>query len=57
MSRPDLRFVAFLLAFAPLLAAATQVQVVGLFPGAAVLNVDGQYTLSHPPRSGHTGCR
>ncbi|MDE3738147.1 TIGR02281 family clan AA aspartic protease [Pseudomonas resinovorans] len=55
MSRPDLRFVAFLLAFAPLLAAATQVQVVGLFPGAAVLNVDGQRKLVKVGQTGPGG--
>ena len=55
MSRPDLRIAACLLALAPLLAAATQVQVVGLFPGAAVINVDGQRKLVKVGQTGPGG--
>ncbi|WP_342243903.1 retropepsin-like aspartic protease family protein [Pseudomonas sp. OTU5201] len=55
MSRPDLRFVTVLLAFVPVLAVATQVQVVGLFPGAAVLNVDGQRKLVKVGQTGPGG--
>ncbi|MDH4651608.1 TIGR02281 family clan AA aspartic protease [Pseudomonas sp. JS3066] len=55
MSRPDLRIAAFLLALVPLLVDATQVQVVGLFPGAAVLNVDGQRKLVKVGQTGPGG--
>jgi len=44
-----------LLATAGLLWAAPQVQVVGLFPGAAVLNVDGQRKLVKVGQSGPAG--
>ncbi|MFB4370894.1 TIGR02281 family clan AA aspartic protease [Pseudomonas sp. LR_1] len=40
---------------APLLLAATSVQVVGLFPGAAVLSVDGQRKLVRVGQSGPGG--
>lgn len=55
MPRPDLRSFACLLALLPLFAAATQVQVVGLFPGAAVLNVDGQRKLVKVGQTGPGG--
>lgn len=55
MSRPDLRIAACLLALAPLFVAATQVQVVGLFPGAAVINVDGQRKLVKVGQTGPGG--
>ncbi|NWL80012.1 TIGR02281 family clan AA aspartic protease [Pseudomonas taiwanensis] len=55
MSRPELRIAAVVLALAPLLADATQVQVVGLFPGAAVLNVDGQRKLVKVGQTGPGG--
>ena len=55
MSRPDLRLAACLLALAPLFVAATQVQVVGLFPGAAVINVDGQRKLVKVGQTGPGG--
>ncbi|AOE83324.1 aspartyl protease [Pseudomonas sp. TCU-HL1] len=55
MPRPDLRIAAVLLAFAPMFAGATQVQVVGLFPGAAVLNVDGQRKLVKVGQTGPGG--
>lgn len=55
MSRPDLRIAACVLALAPLFANATQVQVVGLFPGAAVLNVDGQRKLVKVGQTGPGG--
>ncbi|MCY1216271.1 clan AA aspartic protease [compost metagenome] len=55
MSRPDLRIAACLLALAPLFAVATQVQVVGLFPGAAVINVDGQRKLVKVGQTGPGG--
>lgn len=41
--------------WAPLLLAAPQVQVVGLFPGAAVLSVDGQRKLVRVGQSGPAG--
>ncbi|NQD92930.1 TIGR02281 family clan AA aspartic protease [Pseudomonas sp. CrR25] len=44
-----------LLAAAGLLGAAPQVQVVGLFPGAAVLNVDGQRKLVKVGQTGPGG--
>lgn len=44
--------IAVLLGTAPLVRAATQVQVVGLFPGAAVLSLEGQRQLV---RVGQTG--
>nr|WP_256355069.1 TIGR02281 family clan AA aspartic protease [Pseudomonas sp. sia0905] len=40
---------------APLLLAATSVQVVGLFPGAAVLSVDGQRKLVRVGQTGPSG--
>ena len=43
------------LLFGPLCWAASQVQVVGLFPGAAVLNVDGQRKLVRVGQSGPGG--
>ncbi|MFC5697719.1 TIGR02281 family clan AA aspartic protease [Pseudomonas sp. GCM10022186] len=55
MLRPELRTLAFLLALCPVFASATQVQVVGLFPGAAVLNVDGQRKLVKVGQSGPGG--
>lgn len=55
MLHPDLRTVAFLLALCPVFASATQVQVVGLFPGAAVLNVDGQRKLVKVGQTGPGG--
>jgi aspartyl protease family protein len=55
MLRPDLRTAAFLLALCPAFASATQVQVVGLFPGAAVLNVDGQRKLVKVGQTGPGG--
>ncbi len=55
MSRPELRLAAVVLVLAPLLADATQVQVVGLFPGAAVLNVDGQRKLVKVGQTGPGG--
>ncbi|MDH4568486.1 TIGR02281 family clan AA aspartic protease [Pseudomonas sp. BN414] len=55
MSRPELCIAAVVLALAPLLADATQVQVVGLFPGAAVLNVDGQRKLVKVGQTGPGG--
>ena len=55
MSRPGLRIAACLLALAPLFAVATQVQVVGLFPGAAVINVDGQRKLVKVGQTGPGG--
>ncbi|WP_242443182.1 TIGR02281 family clan AA aspartic protease [Pseudomonas sp. LFM046] len=50
-----MRTLAFLLALAPAFAGATQVQVVGLFPGAAVLNVDGQRKLVKVGQTGPGG--
>ncbi|SNS77038.1 retropepsin-like aspartic protease family protein [Pseudomonas segetis] len=44
-----------LLAFASLAWAAPQIQVVGLFPGAAVLNVDGQRKLVKVGQTGPGG--
>lgn len=55
MLRPDLSAIAFLLALCPVFANATQVQVVGLFPGAAVLNVDGQRKLVKVGQTGPGG--
>ncbi|MFZ6047591.1 TIGR02281 family clan AA aspartic protease [Pseudomonas sp. CR3202] len=55
MLRPELRTVAFLLALCPAFASATQVQVVGLFPGAAVLYVDGQRKLVKVGQTGPGG--
>ncbi|BAN46414.1 TIGR02281 family clan AA aspartic protease [Metapseudomonas resinovorans] len=56
MSRTDAYIAACLLALLPALAgAATQVQVVGLFPGAAVLNVDGQRKLVKVGQTGPGG--
>ena len=52
MRRLELFAASLLLALSPLLQAETQVQVVGLFPGAAVLLVDGQRKLV---RNGQTG--
>ncbi|MNQ60503.1 hypothetical protein D3C85_747850 [compost metagenome] len=51
----DLRAIAFLLALCPAFASAIQVQVVGLFPGAAVLNVDGQRKLVKVGQTGPGG--
>ncbi|WP_394560587.1 TIGR02281 family clan AA aspartic protease [Aquipseudomonas alcaligenes] len=52
MRRLKLFAASLLLVLSPLLQAETQVQVVGLFPGAAVLLVDGQRKLV---RNGQTG--
>lgn len=52
MRRLELFAASLLLALAPLAQAETQVQVVGLFPDAAVLLVDGQRKLV---RAGQTG--
>ncbi|WP_271410496.1 retropepsin-like aspartic protease family protein [Pseudomonas sp. Q1-7] len=55
MPRPDLRIAACLLALAPVFVGAAQVQVVGLFPGAAVINVDGQRKLVKVGQTGPGG--
>lgn len=52
MRRPELLVASLLLTWASLVQAETQVQVVGLFPNAAVLLVDGQRKLV---KSGQTG--
>lgn len=52
MRRPELLAASLLLTWASLVQAETQVQVVGLFPNAAVLLVDGQRKLV---KSGQTG--
>ena len=55
MSRPDLKVAVLLMTLCPALALATQVQVVGLFPGAVVLNVDGQRKLVKVGQTGPGG--
>ena len=57
MRRPELFAASLLLALAPALQAETQVQVVGLFPGAAVLLVDGQRKLVRNGQTGPGGVR
>src|SRR5688572_12711073 len=52
MRRLELLAASLLLAMSPVLQAETQVQVVGLFPNAAVLLVDGQRKLV---KAGQTG--
>ena len=55
MGRLEHLIVASLLAFVGSAQAATQVQVVGLFPGAAVLNVDGLRKLVKVGQTGPGG--
>ncbi|WP_252272544.1 retropepsin-like aspartic protease family protein [Pseudomonas subflava] len=57
MRRLELFAASLLLALSPLLHAETQVQVVGLFPGAAVLLVDGQRKLVRTGQTGPGGVR
>jgi aspartyl protease family protein len=57
MRRLELFAASLLLAMAPLLQAETQVQVVGLFPGAAVLLVDGQRKLVRNGQTGPSGVK
>jgi len=57
MRRLELFVASALLALSPLLQAETQVQVVGLFPNAAVLLVDGQRKLVKAGQTGPGGVR
>jgi len=57
MRRLELFAASALLALSPLLQAETQVQVVGLFPNAAVLLVDGQRKLVKAGQTGPGGVR
>ncbi|MGH8352533.1 MAG: retropepsin-like aspartic protease family protein [Pseudomonas sp.] len=55
MNRLNLFCAGLLLVLSTALSAATQVQVVGLFPGAVVLNVDGQRKLVKVGQTGPGG--
>lgn len=57
MRRLELFTASLLLALCPVLQAETQVQVVGLFPNAAVLVVDGQRKLVRAGQVGPAGVR
>jgi aspartyl protease family protein len=57
MRRLELFTASLLLVLSPLLQAETQVQVVGLFPNAAVLLVDGQRKLVKAGQTGPGGVR